>query len=367
VAEDRAEVVQLLGPSTGGIRQHVTFLTKELRARGWWTETAGPARVLEGLGGVDHVVPVPSGLRPRAIPGAVRELRRVMRGRRLLHAHGLTAGWIAVFARGRRRRFGVVLTVHNVVLDEVVGRAAFVLRGLERSLARRVDRIIAVSQQIADDLAKAAPGVPIVTIGPLGPPPVPRRSVAEVRAALGALDGPLIVCVARLHPQKGLDVLLEAMPEIAGAVPTVHLAIVGEGPERAALEVLVERLRLDARVSFVVPSNPADELAAADVVVIPSRWESGPLVLTEALLLERPVVATPVGSVTQLVTDGDTGWLVPVGEVGALASALIAALRDPDEAARRAAEGRARAEIVVDPDRRVSLVTDAYRATLVRR
>ena len=362
-----ARVLQLLGPSAGGIRQHVAFLTQALRDRGWAVATAGPAGVLEGLGGVDHVVPVPSGLQPLGVLPAIFRLRRIARSYSLVHAHGLTAGWIASVARRRRSPFGLVLTVHNVVLDEVAGRSALVLRALERRLVKRVDFVIAVSPQIADDVGRTAPRIPRAVVGPLGPPPQPTRSPDETRAALGVEDNPLVVCVARLHPQKGLDVLLQALPAVAGAVPRVRLALVGEGPLRAELERIVERHGLGSRVVFAPPLNPANEMAAADVVVIPSRWESGPLVLSEALLLGRPVVATPVGSVTELVTDGETGWLVPIENAAALATAITAALTHPAEAARRGAAGRQRAELIVDPDRRVSLVTDAYRATLDRR
>lgn len=335
-------------------------MTEQLRQRGWTVDIAGPPGVLAGL---DHEVAVPAGLQPLAVPRAIRQLRGLLPRYDIVHAHGLTAGWIAVLARARP----IVLTVHNVVLDEAAGRMARPLRLLERALPRRVCHVIAVSPEIAADVDRYAPGVPVTIVGPLGPRPQPRRAGAATRSALGVGDAPLAVCVARLHPQKGLDVLLRAVPALVAAVPGARVAVVGEGPLLAELRRDAARLGVADAVVFGAPVHPADEMAAADVVVIPSRWESGPLVLTEAMLLDRPVVATPVGSVGELITDGDTGWLVPIGDSAALAEALAHALSDREEAARRATAGRGRAEVVADPDRRVSLVVDAYRATLDRR
>jgi glycosyltransferase involved in cell wall biosynthesis len=357
VAES-GRVLQVLGPSTGGIRRYVAFLTERLQDRGWHVETAGPAGVLDGVAQLDHVVPIAGGPRPLQIPGAVGALRRLGGRFDVVNAHGLTAGWLAALARGRRRQPRLVVTVHNVVLDDAAGRMAPVLRALERRLPGRADRVIAVSEAIASYLG--APNV--VTVGAIGPPPTPTRTRADVRASLAVAERSLLVAaVARLHPQKGLDVLLDAVP----SVPHATFAIAGEGPSEAALRQQATRLGIGDRVRFAGPMNGADLLNAADLVVIPSRWESGPLVLNEALALGRPVVSTPVGMVPEVITDGETGWLVPIGDPTALAAALADALARPDEAARRAASAAARAALLPDADARVGIVEDVYRASLV--
>ncbi len=356
--------MQLLGPSTGGIRRYVAFLTAELQRRQWTVEVAGPSGVMDGLGPLNHVVAVPAGPQPLAVPRALRQLRSLLPRYDVVNAHGLTAGWLAVLSRRRRRGPKLVVTVHNLVLDEVAGRRAGMLRQLERRLPPRVDDVIAVSPEIAAHIGSGN----VTTIGALGPPPRPARSREAVRAALGVGRGdPLIVAVARLHPQKGLDVLLDAMPHVAECSPAARLVVVGEGPLEAELHDQARRLGVTDRVTFAPPVNPADEMAAADVVVIPSRWESGPLVLTEALALGRPVVATPVGMVTDVVAHGETGWLVPVGDHTALADALVEAITDPDEARRRAAAAQLGAAAVLDVDGRVALVEAVYRASLGRR
>jgi glycosyltransferase involved in cell wall biosynthesis len=342
-------VLHLLGPSTGGIRRHVAALADGLPAYGWQVTVAGPAGVMAGAGPQHHVVAVPFGW---------PQLARVAQGVDLVHAHGLKAGWLASTMRGGPP---VVVTVHNVVLDEVHGRAAFVLRRLERMLPRRVDRVIAVS----DDIAKRLRAPDVAVIPPAGPPPVPQRPVVEVRRALGVgPDELLVVSVARLHPQKDLPTLLEAVALLGRRVP-VRLALVGEGPEEVALRAKVAALGLERTVVFTGPRpNAADELAAADVVAISSRWESGPLVLVEAMLLGRPVVTTPVGLATDLVVDGETAMLVPVGDAEAMAAALRTLSHDRARTEAIGAAGRARATTRYGSEALVSRVADVYRAML---
>ncbi len=173
-----------------------------------------------------------------------------------------------------------------------------------------------------------------------------------------------MVAVGRLHHQKGFDVLLEALASVR-VRRSVHAVVVGAGPEAPWLAASCHGLGLDEVVTFTGASQrPVDELAAADLVVIPSRWESGPLVLLEAMALARPVVATPVGFVPELVRDGETGWLVPVEEPAALAAAIEAALADPAGSAERGRAGRAAVAPRLDRRAGVAAVEAVYRRVL---
>jgi glycosyltransferase involved in cell wall biosynthesis len=355
MAEGRA--LQLLGPSTGGIRRVVASLSAGLRARGWSVVVAGPEGVLDGLGGQDAVVPIPGGFSPAALRASRRALAALVADVDVVHAHGLKPGWLAASLRPRPR---LVVSVHNLVLDEAAGRAAPLLRLLEGRLPSVADRTIALSSEVAGRFA-AAPGV--VTIPPAADPPRRVRPVAEVRAAYGVgPDERLLVTAARLHPQKDLPMLLDAVDRVRRRVPGVRLLVVGEGPEEAAVRRRSHELGLDEVVTFAgrVPSA-ADELAAADVVVISSRWESGPLVLFEALQLGRPVVTTAVGAAPDVLVDGVNGRLVPVGDADAFAAAVADVLADPVSAAAMGEAGRVAGSGPGGPEAMVTATEAVYR------
>ena len=362
-------VLQLLGPSTGGIRRHVGALAAALAARGWGVVVAGPAGAMDGIRPLDLVVPIPATLRPLGLLTAVRHLRDASDGVALVHAHGLKAGWVAVASsRTRRRRAPVVVTVHNLILDETswAGGAVHAGAGAQGAQAgRRPGGGLARGGRLCPSAHVASgPGDPAV-----GAAREARRPREEVRARLGAGAGQaLVVCVARLHPQKGLPTLIEAAALLAGRGVALRVAIIGEGPLAGELGGLIRSRELEAVVVLAGPSdNAPDELAAADVVVIPSVWESGPLVLAEALALSRPVVATPVGLVPEVIHQGVGGRIVPVGDARALADAVAALLADPGAAATMAAAGRQAVEQVLGAEALVDATEELYRELLVRR
>ena len=255
--------------------------------------------------------------------------------------------------------------MHNLVLDETAGRSVRFKRWLEHMVFKRADVLIAVSPEVGGYVHEHT-ARPVRVIRPLGPLPVARRDQADVRRSLGAAaQQQLVVCVARLHPQKGLPTLIEASRLLTERGLDVRVAIVGEGPLAAELNGLIEGLDLGSRVVLAGPSdNAPDEMAAADLVVIPSVWESGPLVLAEALLLLRPVVATPVGLVPEVVRDGESGRIVPIGDARALARAIEAVLADPDGAAAMARAGREAVQRLLGPDTLVAATAAVYRELL---
>lgn len=317
----RPVALQLLGPSIGGIRRHVAYLRDQLRAAGWDVRTAGPAGVLDDL---DHVVPIPAGTRPDQVLASRRALRPLLEGVDVLHAHGLKAGWVASTVRPRPP---LVVSIHNLVLDDVAGRTAPLLRLLEERIPGRAEATIAVSGEVARRFAGRPGADRIRVIPPAGPPPVPVRAPQEVRAALGVgPDEDLVVTAARLHAQKGMHVLLEAAATVREQRPGLRWFVFGDGPLRAELQEAISARGLD-RVVQLAGSRPDvdSELAAADLVVVTSQWESGPLVVLEALALGRPVVSTDVGLVPEVI-DPASGRVVPVGDATRLAEAVVAAL-----------------------------------------
>ncbi|MGI8537760.1 MAG: glycosyltransferase family 4 protein, partial [Mycobacteriales bacterium] len=167
------------------------------------------------------------------------------------------------------------------------------------------------------------------------------------------LGSPLVLAVGRLHPQKGYDTLLAALPLLGDAV----VAVAGDGPLEAALRAAAPQVRWLGRRDDV-----ADLLAAADVVVLPSVWEARSLTAQEALRAGRPLVATAVGGIPELVRDGAV--LVPPGDPRALAAAVRGLLEDPVAAAAVAARGREVAATWPTPDDTVDQVAALYRELL---
>jgi glycosyltransferase involved in cell wall biosynthesis len=154
----------------------------------------------------------------------------------------------------------------------------------------------------------------VVVNGVHVPPPAPRER----------RDGrPVVGTIARLAPQKGIDVLLAAVPSLLQAAPGARVVIVGGGPLEDELRARADELGLGEAVSFLGPvENARDLLPSFDVFVLPSRWEGMPIALLEARAAGLPCVATEVGGVRDIVADGADGRVVPVEDADALAGAL---------------------------------------------
>jgi glycosyltransferase involved in cell wall biosynthesis len=217
---------------------------------------------------------------------------------------------------------------------------------LVRRTYDRFDHIIALSHGAASDLIANVPAIASrVTV-------VHNAGVddAVVARATEPLPGPppprpLIVACGRLAPQKGYTYLLDAFAAIR---PTTgaHLWIVGEGPERAALEARIRQLGLDDAVRLIgFQQNPYAYMAAADVFVLSSIYEGFGNVIVEAMAAGVPVVATDCPSGPgEIIHDGEDGLLVPPADPAALAAALLRVLDDRALARRLAAAGRRRAD-----------------------
>jgi len=206
-------------------------------------------------------------------------------------------------------------------------------------VVRSADWIVACSRATLEHLCELAPEI--------------RSRASVVYNGLPVPDGtpdapsanpPRLVCLGRLHEEKGFDVALAAAARLSERWPDLEVILAGEGPARDDLEALAQRGRLAGRVSFpgwVAPSAVPALLASATVVPVPSIHEGFGLVALEAALAARPVVASRVEGIPEVVVDGETGILVPPGDADALAAAIGGLIADPARA--RALGGRARA------------------------
>jgi glycosyltransferase involved in cell wall biosynthesis len=195
---------------------------------------------------------------------------------------------------------------------------------LVRPVARRVNAYVCVSHhsaRFAESILDMEPGSARVIHNGM---PVPTSLATPAPASpRGALR---IGAVGRLDPQKGLDVLIEAMV----ALPESRLVLVGDGPDRAELEAMVRARSLDDRVEFAGwIEGPWTARWAFDVVAMPSVNEGFPLVIVESMLAGIPVVASDVGGIPEIVVPGSTGLLVAPGNPGALVEALRTVADDP--------------------------------------
>lgn len=363
-ADQRRRVLQLLGPSTGGIRLHVAELATRLPAMGWDVTVVGSPRVMQGVGRQDGVVDVPPTWNVPAYRSARRRLAELVEGHDLIHVHGLKAAMVAV---GSKPRPPMVLTVHNLVAGTQPRLVRPMFERLESSLVERSDHVIVISDEIARRFDGIVSPDHQTFVLPASPPRVPRRPVAEVRAEYGVGDAPLIVIVARHHRQKRLTLFLDAMAQVHRVRPDVRALMIGDGPEHRDLQQRCSALGLDGVVILTghLP-DPADEMRAADVVALSSDWEGSPLVVAECLTLGRPLVTTAVGTVTRHLVDGVSARITPIGDVQAFAAALIAVLGDPAGARRMAEAGRVVAAQHFDPDHLVAAVAAVYEVVVGR-
>jgi glycosyltransferase involved in cell wall biosynthesis len=225
---------------------------------------------------------------------------------------------------------------------------------------------VAVSGSIAADLRRRGVAPARVVTIPNGVEVARYQSSEEVRsetrASLGVLPGERLVgTVGSLIPLRNHALLLSAAPEVISSFPGTRFVLVGEGPERPALQTLAKRLGISDQVIFTGHrSDIPAMLAAMDVFALSCDTEGFGLAALEAMAAGLPVVATQVGALPELVEAGETGLLVPRGDARALANALLTLLRDHGLATRLGAAGRVRAERDFSAARTAEQISDVY-------
>ena len=346
----RRRILQVCGSAAGGVRAHLADCARLLAADGHDVIVEAPAAVLDSLDlEPARAEPLEIGPRPSLNDTlAVARLRRLGRRADVLHAHGLRAGALAALALGRRRRgrTRLVVTLHNLTVG---GRlTTLVGEGLERLIARRADLILAVSPDLAERARElSAPHVELAII-PAAPPPQaselsPPDSVVPEDA--WPQGGARLLTVARLAPQKGLPLLLDAAAILSSEVDAGRLeaftwALAGEGPGRqeAAERIAAEQLP----VTLLGRRSDAPALMeAADIVIQTSLWEGQPLTIQEALRAGAAIVATDVGG-TAVTARG--GAILVVPQAQAIAEALETLLSDPESRSRAVQRAREAAQ-----------------------
>jgi glycosyltransferase involved in cell wall biosynthesis len=352
-------VALVLGTSSGGVGTHVRSLARGLTAAQWQVRVCGPQSTEDLFRFTD----VGAEFRPIQIVGAVSDLtsvaalRRAVNGCVIVHAHGLRAGAVAGLSRSRP----LIVTWHNARLETSrVGQSVSALT--ERFVARSAAVNLTASADLAAHVRRI--GGRDVRAAPVAvTPAAPTRTPEAVRAELGVRPGQqLVLAVGRLHPQKALDILIGAAAR--WPADEVLVCIAGDGPLEARLQAQITSTRAPVRL-LGRRADIADLLAAADLVVLPSRWEARSLVAQEALLAGRPLIATAVGGLPELVGDG--AQLVPPNSVEALDVAVRGLLADPVGRAELAARGRRQAAEWPTEATSTSQISAVYTEVLVDR
>jgi glycosyltransferase involved in cell wall biosynthesis len=371
----------------GGPALHVSYLTKGLETRGYHT-TLVAGKLARGEDSMSYVadelgvevVPLVAMHRdvspvydPVAVTRLVGEIRRVRP--HILHTHTAKAGAVgraAALLAGDARPPVIVHTYHGHVLRGYFDpmRTQF-FRETERALARHTNRLIAVGPQVRDDLVElgVAPAEKFSVIR-LGIDLESRVLTADRRAEFRHLFGIpedrfVVGWIGRMTAIKRVPDILAAFKALRDRGVEATLCLVGDGPDRDAVEQLASDLGIVRDILFVgYQRDVAPYYAFFDAFLLPSANEGTPVVAIEALASERPVVATRVGGVPDVVDDGEDGFLVEVGDIPALADRLEQLARDPELRARMGKAGRERVVPRYRVERLVDDVDTLYRELL---
>jgi glycosyltransferase involved in cell wall biosynthesis len=265
---------------------------------------------------------------PAMLASMARAVRAAARSADVVHAH-----WLPTAVPAWLARRPLVVTLHGS--DVALARRA---PALARPILRRARAVIAVSEALAADARRL--GAREVHVVPNG---------VEIPAEVGEeADPPEVLFVGRLSPEKGIE-------DLVAAADGLNLVVLGDGPLRA---------RVPGALGFVSREELARRYDRAAVVVCPSRREGFGLACAEAMAHGRPVVASAVGGLQDLVADGETGILVPPRDPRALREALERLLADPELRRRLGAAGRERVGAICGWDRVVDETIAAYEAAL---
>ena len=340
----RIKVLHVIGGGEfGGAEQHLLTLMKhvdplefELHAACFFSRPLAPQVINEGFPA--HVFP----MRNKFDLSPIKEMASLLKREDfcIIHTHGVRANLIGRLAAKRARVGRVVTTVHSVLDFDYPRRTDRFINRLCENLTRKItSRFITVSEMLEEHLAAEGISENKITTVYNGleleryNPQIPGQSVRE-ELGIGA-DKTLMGIIARLHPVKGHECLFKAMARVISSVPDLVLLVVGSGNERQRLEKAAEDLGLGDKVIFTgFRSDIPDVIAALDFMVLSSHSEGLGIIVMEAMAMQKPVLATNVGGIPEIVTPGKDGLLVAPGDPEALAEGIRILVEDRELAVR---------------------------------
>ena len=257
----------------------------------------------------------------------------------LIHINALESGHFFQLITAKTHPAPLLVTLHDPLSSQAVSHDSW-----RRRLIVTADWVTCVSVSVMQETLRLVPEISscssVLYNGQEAPSSLPHPL---------PIDPPRLLCLGRLRKKKGFDIALSAFASIVDRFPEVHLAVAGDGPERAELQRQAVRLGIRKMVDFlgwVAPKDIPALVNAATVVVMPSRHEPFGLVALDAALMARPIVASRVGGLPEVVIHQETGLLVESEDVAGLADAVASLLDHPQTATRMGLAARQRAQEV---------------------
>jgi glycosyltransferase involved in cell wall biosynthesis len=347
----KAKILEVISEGTGGGAKHVYDLVRCLRDEYAFSVACpdnGPYfRKFKNLGLDVYDLPLQVAS-PGSLPRLLGMIKRL--GVDLVHVHGRKAGFygrLACFVT----QTPVIYSIHGLHFQKHGGLLRRLYCRIEETLNQRTTKVINVSyseHRECLDLGLVNLENSLVVCNGIESAAFDSVdvNVVQKRAEVGLEPGDFVVGhIAKFDVQKGHDYLVAAMPLIVRQHRTAKFLFIGDGELRPDIERRVAHLGVDGQTVFTGFREDIPELLhAMDVVVLPSRWEGLPLVLLEAMACWKPIVATRVTGNVDVVVDGVTGFLVPLGDVQALADKIIQLMQDEALRAAFGRQGRKRVE-----------------------
>ena len=290
----------------------------------------------------------------------------------LIHSQGARADFFARIAGRLGKVPGIVSTIQMPVEGFNVSwprKLVYVM--LDRFSERFVDRFIVVSHALNEHLSKnrriAGNKIALIYNGvELDTLNYSREKTANIRKEFNiSPDSPLIAAAGRMVWQKGFEYFIRTIPKVVYDIPEAKFLLVGDGPLRTNLESLARDLKVDNTLLFTgFRSDIQELLAAIDILTIPSILEGFPMITLEAMAMATPIVATQIQGMTEQISNGKEGILVPPKNSEALAAGLLRMITDKSLASKLSLAARRRAEKFFSVEQMVSKTQNVYLSLL---
>ena len=355
----------------GGERLFAQLISRLPRDRYRITVACAPGGIFEEKIKGSGALLEPIDMRNRFNPGIILRLVNIVKREKIdiVHSQGGRADFFARIV-ARLAKVPVLISTIQMPVEgydvNPVKKSVYV--ALDRLSERFVDKFIVVSKSLGqaliqkhkitpDKLVLIYNGIEVDEYRPNG---------KEVRREFGLEDGvPVIGAIGRLVWQKGFNYFIEAIPEIVRHMPDAKFLLVGDGPLRERLEALSEELKVRDNVIFTgFRSDIKEILSTVDLLVVPSLLEGFPMVTLEAMAMAKPIVATNIDGITEQITDGVNGILIPPKDPSALAKTVVRVLNDKEFARSIGLLARKKVEQEFSVEKMVAETEEVYMSLL---